>query len=354
MTDRNTARRTFSRWIVALALGPLLLSVSLPGFVPLRTGLETPSTISPSAAPTPAETDGRDLFLPLDGNEDLDVILGSRGGGYLMLGSRPSPAVPTEAPTPGADITPGAPSGTPYPSGTVSLPVADPELGARLFEDLLRTVLPAERLEGLPDYFVPDDAVLYVTSNTLNLRTGPGTEYEILHKLTFAEKVTRTAIGTGWSIVSDANGATGYVTTEYLSTKKPAPKVSAADLLRAKVVAYAKEQLGVPYIHYAASPTAGFDCSGLTWYVYKKVGIAAPRSSIGYGTFGRHVKLSEIKPGDILCWDTFHDGVTRINHVSMYVGNGIMIHAPGTGKFVSYHKVSTYGEVLVDIRRIIA
>jgi cell wall-associated NlpC family hydrolase len=337
MTDRNAAKRTLSRWIVALALGPLLLSVSLPGFFTLRTRLESPSTISPSAAPTPAETDGRDGFLPLDGSEDRDVILGSRGGGYLMLGPRPSPAVPTVEAMPSAATT----------------PVADPELGARLFDELLLAVFPAEQLEALPDYFVPDDGVFYVTSDTLNLRAGPGTEFEILHKLTFAEKVTRSAIGTGWSIVSDASGLSGYVSTKYLSTKKPAPKVSAADLLRAKVVAYAKEQLGVPYIHYAASPSAGFDCSGLTWYVYKKVGIAAPRSSVGYGTFGRHVKLSEIKPGDILCWDTFHDGVTRINHVSMYVGNGIMIHAPGTGKYVSYHKVSTYGEVLVDIRRII-
>ena len=349
MTDRNSTKRTFSRWIVALALGPLLLSVSLPGVVALRSGPESPSTISSSVAPTLTELDGGSRFLPMDNSEDRDVILGSRGGGYLLLGPMPVAAI-----TPGEPITPGVPSGTPAPTGTVSGPAADPELGARLFEELLLTVLPEEQLEALPDYFVPDDTVFYVASDTLNLREGPGTEFDILHKLTFAEKVTRTAFGTEWSIVSDSGGLTGYVSTKYLSTKKPAPKVSAADLLRAKVVAYAKEQLGVPYIHYAASPTAGFDCSGLTWYVYKKVGIAAPRSSIGYGTFGRHVKLSEIKPGDILCWDTFHDGVTRINHVSMYVGNGIMIHAPGTGKFVSYHKVSTYGEVLVDIRRIIA
>ncbi len=341
MTDRNRTMRRTARGLVALALLPLVLSTALSGLAAL-----TRMPAAPSApTPTPASPDGRYLFVPLDGSEDQGVLLSSRGG-YVLPPSTPTPEAPTSTPEPTA---------TPAPPTAADLAEND-ALGASLFADLLLTAWPEEKVAALPDYFVPDDAVLYVTSDTLNLRGSPGTDGAVLRKLKYADKVTRTAYGTDWSLVVASDGAAGYVKTDYLASKKPAPKVppvSAADLLRARIVAYAKAQLGVKYVHYAASPTAGFDCSGLTWYVYKEAGISVPRSSIAYGTFGRSVKLSEIKPGDILCWDTFNDGVTRINHVSLYIGNGMMIHAAGGGKDVRYQKVSTYQESLLSVRRII-
>jgi cell wall-associated NlpC family hydrolase len=340
MTDRTLARRTLSRWIVALALVPLVVSVTLPGIAALRPATPVPSATSPSSTPTPAEPNGRALFLPLDGSEDQGVVLSSRGG-YVQPPVEPSPTVTPE------------PSATPAPATD---PVEDPTLGADLFSDLLLAVLPADKVDALPDYFLPDDAVLYVKSDFLNLRDGPGTDRTVLHKLGYAEKVTRTAIGMDWSLVATADGKTGYVATKYLSSTKPAPKVppvSAADQLRAKIVAYAKLQLGIKYVLNHASPTDGFDCSGLVWYVYKHYGISVPRSSYPYATFGKAVKLSEIKPGDVICWDLLHDGITRVDHVGIYVGNGMMIHAAGGGKDVRYQKVSTYSLTFVSVRRII-
>ncbi len=345
MTDRTPRFRMLSRWIVALAMVPLLLAATLPAVLPLLRGTTqatsepTPSGDAPTAAPSPTAPDVRDTFLPLTGDADLEFVLGSRGGGLLQ------PIVqPTDTPTPTPTDAPVLPRTEPVP---------DPAHDAGLFEDLLRTVLPKETVDGLPDFFVPDDAVFYVKSDFLNLRAGPGTEFEIVHKLTYAEKVTRTAYGVDWSRVVTTDGKTGFVATQYLVVKKPAPKVSAADLLRAKVVAVAKAQLGVPYVHYAASPTAGFDCSGLVWYAYKMNGIAVPRSAISYATFGKRVTKAQLKPGDVLCWDTYRDGVTKLNHVTMYIGNGLMVEAPGGGKVVCISKLNGYYATLLDIRRII-
>jgi len=346
MTDRNPSHRILSRWIVALAMLPLFVSATLTGLALPSPACTTPvvsetqATSTPSAAPTRSDTDGRDLFVPLDGSEDRGVVLSSRGG-YVQPPVEPSPTVAPE------------PSETPAPATD---PTEDPDLGAELFAGLLLTILPADKVVALPDYFLPDDAVLYVNTDGLKLRTGPGTDYDILRKLTYAEKVTRTAYGTGWSLVVASDGKTGYVDSKYLSAKKPAPKfppVSAADRLRAKVVAYAKAQLGVHYELNHASPSTGFDCSGLVWYVYGKVGIKVPRSTYPYASTGVHVKLSQIKPGDVLCWDARADGIRQITHVGIYVGGGMMIHASSSHDRVQYQKVSTYSETLLDVRRII-
>jgi cell wall-associated NlpC family hydrolase len=340
MTDRIHGRRRTARWLVALALFPLLLSTVLPALAVLV----PPTAQTPDAPPvvaTPTGYEGRDLILPLDGSEDQGVLLGSRGG-YLLPVPETSPAVPTDAVQP-----------TAAPEAPATEPVEDPTLGAELFTGLLLTVLPADRIEALPDYFLPDDAVFYVKSDFLNLREGPGTDYAILHKLGYAEKVTRTAVGLDWSLVVASDGKTGYVATRYLSTQKPAPKVSAADRLRAKVVALAKQQLGVRYVLNQASPSVGFDCSGLVWYVYRQVGIAVPRTSWEYARFGKSVKLSEIKPGDVVLWDLKKDGIQRVDHVGIYVGNGMMIHAAGGGKDVRYQRISTYSLTFLGVRRII-
>jgi|LSQX01.2.fsa_nt_gb cell wall-associated NlpC family hydrolase len=90
-----------------------------------------------------------------------------------------------------------------------------------------------------------------------------------------------------------------------------------------KVISYAMDYLGVPYVWGGSSPR-GFDCSGLVQYVYAKVGISLPHSSrMQYGC-GTSVSQGQLKPGDLVFY------YNPIQHVAIYMGNGKIIHATGS------------------------
>ena len=100
----------------------------------------------------------------------------------------------------------------------------------------------------------------------------------------------------------------------------------------AGIVRTAKSKLGTPYRWGATGPNA-FDCSGFTQWVYRKNGKSIPRTSGAQSRGGRRISLSKARPGDI---------VWRPGHVGIYVGGGRVIHAPTTGKNVSYTSVSGF------------
>jgi len=105
---------------------------------------------------------------------------------------------------------------------------------------------------------------------------------------------------------------------------------------RPEVVAIALRYLGVPYQWGGASPTAGFDCSGLCWYVYRQIGIELPRTSRSQFRVGQHIapdRLDALVPGDLVFFGTDGDP-NYVHHVGIYVGSGNYVHAPRTGDVV--------------------
>lgn len=112
--------------------------------------------------------------------------------------------------------------------------------------------------------------------------------------------------------------------------------------------------LGEKYVWGSAQPGVGFDCSGLTSYLYNKVcGISLYRNSAAQSNNGYPVSKSNLKQGDLLFFST--NGSGSISHVGIYVGNGKMIHAstPSTGVIISDIDSNYYSSTFVTARRIL-
>jgi len=95
------------------------------------------------------------------------------------------------------------------------------------------------------------------------------------------------------------------------------------------VVALASRYLGVPYVYGGSSPR-GFDCSGLTQYVYGLLGISLPRTAQAQYNATTHISRSSARPGDLVFF--FSGG--GVSHVGIYIGGNMMIAAPHTGDVV--------------------
>lgn len=113
-----------------------------------------------------------------------------------------------------------------------------------------------------------------------------------------------------------------------------------------RAVSIAYSLLGRPY-RWGASGPGAFDCSGLTMYIYAQLGIYLPHSSSAQYYSGRRVSFDELAPGDLVF---FARRSGRISHVGIYVGGGMMIHAPQTGDVVKLVPLSSHGGYVGAVR----
>ena len=107
----------------------------------------------------------------------------------------------------------------------------------------------------------------------------------------------------------------------------PAP---APDRTAAAAVRTALGQVGRPY-RWGATGPATFDCSGLTRFAYAHAGLTLPRTSRQQWSAGRHVRVDGLRPGDLVFFAHDPADPATIHHVGMYVGQGLMVHAPHRG-----------------------
>ena len=120
---------------------------------------------------------------------------------------------------------------------------------------------------------------------------------------------------------------------------KPAPAVGE------RAAKYALHAVGVPY-RWGGTSMSGFDCSGLVYWAYRRLGVSVPHNSYALWSAGRRISRSRMKPGDVLVF-------SGLGHVGMYIGRGKMVHAPQSGRDVEIVTLSRsrYGDRLVGARR---
>ena len=106
---------------------------------------------------------------------------------------------------------------------------------------------------------------------------------------------------------------------------RPAPRITGSSLA-VRALHMAMRYRGVKYVWGGSTPR-GFDCSGLIWYAYLRLGVSIPRVTYGQWEIGRHVPRSQLRPGDLLF---FH----KRGHVGIFMGHGWFLHAPMTGQVV--------------------
>jgi cell wall-associated NlpC family hydrolase len=106
------------------------------------------------------------------------------------------------------------------------------------------------------------------------------------------------------------------------------------------------QYLGVPYVWGGASPSSGFDCSGLTTYVFAQIGVSLPHNAAAQYGHGTPVDRSQLQPGDLV----FFNG---LGHNGIYIGGGSFIHSPHTGDVVKISSLSGwYSSTWVGARRL--
>ncbi len=105
----------------------------------------------------------------------------------------------------------------------------------------------------------------------------------------------------------------------------------------ASAVAISAHYLGVPYVWGGAVPATGFDCSGLTSFVYQQLGIQLPHYAAAQFAMFPKLDASELAPGDLVFFEPRFDGP---GHVAVYAGGDQIIEAPHTGALVRYSSLS--------------
>ena len=190
---------------------------------------------------------------------------------------------------------------------------------------------------------------MYVNTDTLNVRSAPNTSGSILGKLIRNAQVSITGFcSNGWFRIN-YNGKTGFVAGEYLAVSSGAPAVAGSGAV--SIANQALAFVGYRYVYGGKSPSGGFDCSGLVYYVFTQNGYKMNRVANDQMKQGTPVDYGNLLAGDLV----FFGYKGYADHVGIYIGNGNFVHAsnPRSGVRVSALSETYYAKKYLGARRII-
>jgi len=205
----------------------------------------------------------------------------------------------------------------------------------------------SQRTAVLSSNFLALNTTGVVTASKLNMRSGPATSYPVMHILWMGNKVKVIGQSGYWYQIRLSDARTGWVSKAYLKVNLRQQKIDT-------VVATAKSLIGTPYVWGGESPSeGGFDCSGLTQYVFSQVGFKLNRISGNQANQGIYISRGSLQRGDLIFYSFNGNGI--VDHVGLYIGNGEMIHSPKAGDYVKVTNITTsYWQTrFVTVRRII-
>lgn len=184
-------------------------------------------------------------------------------------------------------------------------------------------------------------AIVKTEGSDLNVREEPSTDSKILEKVSSEERYEVLEVLDGWVKIATLTDE-GYVSADYVDVKYAlneavefTPPMTSS--LRQRIVEFALQYVGYPYVFGGSSLTRGIDCSGFTMRVMGEFGISLSHSSRAQSREGRTISYADIQPGDLIFYS--RPGYT-IGHVGIYIGNGKIVHAasPRSGITISSAK----------------
>ena len=196
---------------------------------------------------------------------------------------------------------------------------------------------------------------MYVSTDTLNVRDSWLSTSTKVGTLTRNQSVTVTgSCSNGWYRIK-FEGHTAYVSGKYLSdeagTSSSSGSISSGSGTATDIANFAMSFVGYSYVWGGMSPSTGFDCSGLMYYVLTQYGYSMKRVANDQMTQGTAVSRDNLQVGDLV----FFGYGSYANHVGMYIGNGNFVHAstPSTGVRVNSLNETYYNTRYIGARRII-
>ena len=198
-----------------------------------------------------------------------------------------------------------------------------------------------------------------VDGTSVRMREDPNTSCDVLGMYNTGDVLNVIGINNGWYKVVDGS-KTGYIRSDLMNiTGRPISDDTSSESsggssdLGQEIANLALSFEGYDYVYGAESPSVGFDCSGLVYYVYGQFGYSLSRTaSQQYKNNGYSVSKSELQQGDLVFFSSNGYSVT---HVGIYIGGGQFIHASTstTGVIISDLNSSYYTRVWFGAKRIV-
>jgi cell wall-associated NlpC family hydrolase len=157
-------------------------------------------------------------------------------------------------------------------------------------------------------------------------------------------------IGLSFFLVAGCSSAPHSVQSPQPS-QSPPPAEQRGGSVAERAAQQAAQLVGKPYRYGGASPSTGFDCSGLVQWSYAQAGRKLPRSTDDQRAVAHRIKVSELRRGDLIFFD--QEG-KKNSHVGIYVGGGEFVHAPSSGKRVRRDRVDApyWSKHISEVRRL--